>query len=152
MKKFIKYSFFGFIVFVLVIIALSQIKHKDTSAVIKPVAQKIVRNYQFLKNRENKMLSKQEVIDLLKKSGCKELSNIDSSIVKPREEGVVSYYNHWFNALCLTNSNKLLKIQMTFNEKNLPSFTIINNYSYCFKSSNYPIRCYTQTLITLPSR
>ena len=152
MKKFIKYSFLIFIVFILTIIALSQIKHKDTSAVIKPIAQKIAQNYQFLKNKENKMLSKQEVIDLLKISDCKELNNINSSVVKPNVKGVVSYYNHWFSALCLTNSNKLLKIQMTFNEKNLPYFTIINNHSYCFKSSNYPIKCYTQSLITLPSR
>ncbi len=133
-------------------LVFSKIKYPDKSQYIKPIASELLNNYQFIKNKNNKLLSKNEVINLLKESGCVELSNVRSNIVKTKIKNVINYYNHWFSATCITNKNKALDLRITFREKYLPDFRIHLDHSYCFDVMHKSVECYTQKIIILPSR
>jgi len=154
MIKFLKYFrilFLMIIIIIAIVFAIAQIKYPDKTQYIKPIAIELLKNSKFIKNEENKLLSKNAVIDLLKKSGCEELSDISSNIVKTKIENVTNRSNHWFSAICTTNENKALNVQITLREDNLPDFFIYFEHSYCFSVMHKTVKCFTQTIITLPS-
>jgi hypothetical protein len=144
-----------FIIFISIIsiyIVLSFVEYPDKTPYIKPIALELLKKSQIFKNKNDKLLSKSEVIDLLQESGCKELYDIKSRIVKTEMQNVTNHYNHWFSATCLTKKDRALDLRITLREKELPDFRIYFNHSYCYGVMPEHIHCGTQTVTAVPSR
>ena len=155
MRTFFKYIGVILIVFIVIIsvyILLSFIEYPDKTSYIKPVALEMLGKKKFFQNKKDKLLSKKEVIVLLKKSGCEKLYDIKSHITKTKIQNVTNYYNHWFRATCVTKKNKALDLRITLREKALPDFRIYFEHSYCYGVMPEYIHCGTQTITAVPSK
>jgi len=149
--KLLKYLGTVFLTIVVIVLALmfSHMEYHDKTPSIKPTALKLLKNMQFIQDEEHKLLSKYSVISLLKKSGCENLSDIESNIVKIRMKNIA---NHWFSATCSTHENEPLDLRITLHEDALPDFSIYLEHSYCFSVMHKSVECYTQNIISIPSR
>jgi len=152
--KLLKYLGIVFLTIVLIVLALmfSHIEYQDKTPSIKPTALKLLKNMQFIQDEEHKLLSKERVISLLKKSGCENLSDIESNIVKTTMTNTDNISNHWFSATCSTHENAPLDLRITLHEDALPDFSIYLEHSYCFSVMHKRVECYTQKIIPVPSR
>ena len=156
MIKFIKSIFVVLAIFLMItaaIILLSYIKYPDNTQHIKPIAEKLVKNYYVkLQNRKDKLLTKDEIVLLLKESGCKKVTSIKSNIVKTEIANIENHFNNWFRANCISNKGKKFDIRLTARETLFPDFRIDYRHSYCFNVRGKEVNCFTQHLIALPGR
>ena len=59
--------------------------------------------------------------------------------------------NYWFEGYCWTPEGELARVALALHEKSDADFRIDLGHSYCFDVMNRKIRCYTQSLVPLPS-
>ena len=149
MKTFFKYIFLIFIVFISIYILLLFVKYPDRTSDIKPIALKILDNkQQTFENSTNAVLSNSEIIELLQKSGCQKVYNIESLIFKTDD----SHKEYWYHAFCMSK-NSALEIQMSIRDKDLYGLTIRLDHSYChYDEMTQSIRCFTESIADIPSR
>ena len=152
MKKILKYCLKLILLIIFIYIVLSYIKYPDKTSYIKPVAIELLNKTQALNSKEDKLLSKGKVIDMLQASGCNKVYEVTSSIVKTKVQGVTNHYNHWFSAMCMTKEGKALDLRITLHEQHIPDFAIYFEHSYCYSSMNKSINCGTRTITVIPSR
>jgi len=133
-------------------LVLSQIKYTDRSSQIRPIAQKLLEQTKGLRiapdeNRSDVKRGEQ-IARILEKAGCSGV-RVDRSETVPTSLGD---RNYWFEGHCWTPGGELARVALTLHERSDADFQIDLGHSYCFDVLNRKIRCYTQSLVTLPSR
>ena len=92
-------------------------------------------------------MSNNEVIELLQKSGCQKVYNVENKIFKTENK----HKDYWFHAFCMSK-NSALEIQMSIKDKDLYGLIIRLNHSYCYyHDMTQTIRCYTDSIADIPS-
>ena len=129
-------------------VILSFIHYSDKSELLRPVTERILQNAIQLEIKE--ILNKQEIIDLLNKSGCNGVYVIESNIVTALKGTKNEITNHWFDAQCSTDDNRI-NISITTSTNRFDIRTDLE-HTYCFDVFSKKIECYTQTVTALPSR
>jgi hypothetical protein len=139
---------FGKIILVIIVIwiALSFVEYDDKSRFIRPVAEKMLYNSKKYKSKN--ILTKNEIVLMLKESGCGKVSVIKSDIVTSLKDTKYEITNHWFRAKCFTEENKLINISITANKK-VHSIRTDMSHSYCFDVMSNSISCYMSSFTTL---
>ncbi len=152
MKSFFKWFFSFLLAIVGSALVLSQIQYPDRSAEIKPIAGRLLHRLYTLgigmdDNSTDAELA-ERIVGSLKESGCEEVRVDRGEIVTTS----LGDRNYWFYGDCRIPGGELARVDVTLHQKGGSDLLMVLGHSYCFDVEDRKIRCFTQSLVTLPSR
>ncbi|WP_292658381.1 hypothetical protein [Nitratifractor sp.] len=133
-------------------LVLSQIKYTDHSPEMKPIGQKLLSRMKDWRIGSDGNVSDiklgARIAGVLNGVGCTGV-RVDQSITTVMSAGNRRYS---FTGHCWIPGGELARIDLTLHEKEPAEFGMVIDHSLCYFVEGRESWCYTQSLVSLPSR